>query len=305
MCLLTVFPDKVQPDTELLLNGAYLNDDGHGYAIADTDSQTLIIGKGMDKNAVVTEFAGMRARYPNGPALFHSRFATHGVKTVDNCHPFYVGGDSKTLVGHNGILPVSVQPDKTDNRSDTRIFAEDFYPTLKETAMDTEKGQKSLESWMGQNNKIAILTLNPIYKKNLYIFNESLGTWEDGIWYSNSGYCGYRYTTGTTYSSSSYTGSSYKYEQFDASQQCPTCMSLGTIDRMLRYCEWCNCCLDCEEYYEQCNCYVYSSSMHNWDITAKTDTSDNGLEVANLIRRWRKDDILQKARMFDNRSKVN
>ncbi|MGW5105951.1 hypothetical protein [Nocardia sp. NPDC004123] len=42
--------------------------------------------------------------------MFHSRFATHGFITNQNCHPFAIGGDERTVMAHNGVLPDIVQP---------------------------------------------------------------------------------------------------------------------------------------------------------------------------------------------------
>src|SRR5207249_655873 len=108
MCLLTFFPAGVLPDTAALFNGAYLNDDGHGFAIV-ADEQ-LIVRRGMHAEAMIEAFDAARHQYPHGPALFHSRLGTHGIRSAANCHPFPVGGDDRALLAHNGILPRSVQP---------------------------------------------------------------------------------------------------------------------------------------------------------------------------------------------------
>ena len=103
MCLLTFLPAAVMPDLTALTNGAWINEDGHGFAIVTTDG--LLVHRGMDAHEVIDAFANARGQHPSGPALFHSRLATHGDTTVDNCHPFPVGGDDRTVIAHNGILP--------------------------------------------------------------------------------------------------------------------------------------------------------------------------------------------------------
>ncbi|MFE3000052.1 hypothetical protein ACFXG4_34265 [Nocardia sp. NPDC059246] len=85
MCLLTFFPPGATPDLTALRNGARVNKDGHGFAVVTETS--VLVGRGMDAEEVLDEFAAVRARYPDRPALFHSRYATHGAVSIDNCHP--------------------------------------------------------------------------------------------------------------------------------------------------------------------------------------------------------------------------
>ncbi|WIV52954.1 hypothetical protein [Amycolatopsis nalaikhensis] len=119
--MLTYLPAGTQLDTTTLANGTVHNNDGHGYAIVDGDR--IITGRGMNAAAVIDEFTAPRGLHPDQPALFHSRFATHGPVTDDNIHPFPIGGDPRTLLAHNGVLPQEAHPSRQDPRSDTRIAA--------------------------------------------------------------------------------------------------------------------------------------------------------------------------------------
>jgi glutamine amidotransferase len=212
MCLLTFLPAGVQPDAEALRCGARCNNDGHGYGIVVPGQDEILIGKGMDASEVIAEFVRLRAQYPDGPALFHSRLTTHGNTTVDNCHPFVVNGDPRTVVAHNGILPRDAHPQKIgtrvkieksksgteyeitcavyDDRSDTRILADDLLMT-RWGRLDSRHARKRLTRWLGTNNKILVLTTNPDYRRTSYLFNADLGTWTGGIWYSNASFRGY------------------------------------------------------------------------------------------------------------------
>jgi hypothetical protein len=194
MCLLTYFPPTVQPDLDGLLNGSLINDDGHGYAIVVPRKDRIVVGRGMDASAVISEFAILRELYPDGPALFHSRFGTHGAESVANCHPFAVGGDHRTVIAHNGILPRNVRPKNGDSRSDTRIAAEDFIPSV--GPLRRERVRRHLERWMSAQNKMVILTVDPAFNGNAFILNEDKGIWEGDIWYSNYGYEPWSYSTG-------------------------------------------------------------------------------------------------------------
>lgn len=184
MCILTFVKPGISPNLDALRGGAVANPHGHGYAII-TDN-TITTGRGLDAEAVITEFAAVRARYPDGPALFHSRFATHGPRTVENCHPFTVGGE-RTVLAHNGILPDIVHPAPGDPRSDTRIAAEELLPRRPFGSLDSWAGRERLERWLG-TDKMVLLTVDPAYKHAAYIFNERHGHWDQGSWYSNHTY---------------------------------------------------------------------------------------------------------------------
>ena len=185
MCILTFLKPGIAPDLDALHGGALANPHGHGYAI-HTGAE-ILTGHGMDPDHVITEFAELRAKHPGGPALFHSRLATHGLRETANCHPFLVGGDPRTVLAHNGVLPDTVHPTAADPRSDTRIAAEDFLPTRPFGSLDTWQGRERFERWMAAS-KIVLLTTDPAYKHPAYIFNEQQGHWVGGIWYSNDSY---------------------------------------------------------------------------------------------------------------------
>ncbi|MBF6262471.1 hypothetical protein IU443_12990 [Nocardia farcinica] len=186
MCILTFFTPGSAPDLDALNNGALANPDGHGYAVL-TGTTTITVGHGLDGAAVLAEFAAVRERFPEGPALFHSRLATHGRHDLSNCHPFPIGGDVRTVLAHNGILPSHVHPQRGDQRSDTRIAAEDFLPREPFGPWDSWAGRAHLERWLG-TDKMVILTVDPAYQRRAYIFNEHLGIWDNGTWYSNTSY---------------------------------------------------------------------------------------------------------------------
>lgn len=251
MCLLTYFPPGVQPDTEALANGSFANNDGHGFAIvADNE---LIVEKSLDAESLIELFADMRRLFPDGPALFHSRFGTGGTTTLDNCHPFAVGGDKRTVIAHNGVLPRGVQPTGKETRSDTRIAAEDFIPAV--GPLSRRRVRLHLERWMGPNNKIVILTVDRRFRGNAFVLNEASGIWDRGVWYSNRGYED-TYTWG--YGSGYTLGKRYKATRWDRRE-----FYVGKFSG-IRYCIWCyeqeeNCvcyCTECGYEHEACLCYA-------------------------------------------------
>ena len=185
MCLLVVSSPNSTPKRKDLECASCNNPHGFGYAVIAGNK--IITGKGMSAKKIIKEFLAVRKQYPNSYAMYHARFATHGVKNDDNCHPFQVGGSDMTYLAHNGILSVDIPAN--DKRSDTRIFADDILPAMGGVkALDDVNLYSMLEGWSA-GNKIAIFTLDPVAMYDCYIINEDLGHWDnDGNWWSNDGY---------------------------------------------------------------------------------------------------------------------
>lgn len=183
MCLLSVYPPEVMPDEKMLTEAAKRNPHGFGFALV-TVRASLITGRGMDASKVIAEFLEARDQNPAGAAMFHCRWATSGTRNVDNCHPFQVGRDRKTVLAHNGIL---FKPDTSEDRSDTHIFAAEIMPTSYR-AFDRPAVRARLEKALG-SSKVALLTINRRYRHPYYIFNEKEGHWhQEGSWQSNHTY---------------------------------------------------------------------------------------------------------------------
>lgn len=254
MCLLTFFPGGTLPDVQALANGTTFNDDGHGYAIVDRERSRILTGRGMEANEMIDEFATVRDMYPDGPAMFHSRMATDGSVNLLNCHPFVVGGDPRTVLAHNGMMPL--RPKAGDPRSDTRIVAEDYIPRSY-GSLRRRRARLAFERWLTRYNKVVILTVDRRFRENAFILNQESGIWVKGIWYSNDGYLPYG---GYVPSASFYkswpsvlgpAGSSSTKEKYDECWEC----GLHT-DWSLGECPRCGVCFDCGERPEFCMCYT-------------------------------------------------
>lgn len=263
MCLLTYFPPQVQPNLLHLFQGSDINDDGHGFAIVDGDR--LIIERGMKASEVILAFSRLREAYPDGPAMFHSRFGTDGALSEDNIHPFVLGGDDQTIVAHNGVLPL--RPPASDPRSDTRLLADTMIKRF--GSPRRHKTQRRLSEWMGKHNKLVILSVNPRFRKQAIIINEDSGMWVDGIWYSNEGYLGYRkhwYQPSTVIGSKTSTLDSRwsadgEWEPTDKDQKtwweglraCDFCgCVLNSVDLHEESCSICQTCLICGDDWKDC-----------------------------------------------------
>jgi glutamine amidotransferase len=244
MCLLTFFPAGILPDTDALLNGAFINNDGYGYAIVAGDD--IQVRHGLDAEELIAQFDVDRRSNPDGPAMFHSRLATHGSTDTENCHPFRVGGDPRTVLAHTGVLPMVVQPRKKDPRSDTRILADDFLPIF--GSIRLRRNRIRLQKWMTSANKVVILTVDRRFTKQAYILNEDAGIWDGGIWYSNYGY---RIDDRLRYATRK--GWEYDYDVWE-SRNCLFC-GAGREYRD-QCCRFCGGCFDCGEELEDCQCFL-------------------------------------------------
>lgn len=272
MCLLTFMQRGVTADIEDLRRGAAYNDDGFGFAVHAGSS--VITGHGMVFDDVLDQFLHVRAKH-DGVALFHSRITTHGKTDVSNCHPFRVGGDNLTVVGHNGMLPI--QLDKNETRSDTRIFAENYLPSLGGVyALDDPTTFQTVSQW-ARGSKLVVITANQWANSDHYILNEKDGHWVDGVWWSNFSYC-YEsvksaYGYGNPYSSGwggtvvrTPKDSKSDYVKFDDEEAeywnlyevtCPVCETKEVFD--LDYedpivCETCGYCMWCQQWCGGADC---------------------------------------------------
>ena len=255
MCLLVVCSPDSTPKKKDLECASCNNPHGFGYAIITPSG--IVTGRGMSSKKIIKEFLEVRKQFPTGYAMFHARYATHGVKNEENCHPFKVGGATQTYLAHNGILDVEIHA--TDKRSDTRVFAEDILPAMGGVkALDDDNLWRMLSTW-ASGSKIAILTTDPTAKDGCYIINESAGHWDDaGMWWSN-----------TTYMPSTY---SYISDRKWWSKQdkewnkndkdtpwifCQMCQIENDEDENPYYCNSCQACYECAGIYgNTCQCWT-------------------------------------------------
>lgn len=183
MCIAIVCNAKSILTPTALKKGWDSNPHGAGFAYVDDDH--VVIKKGyMDYPSFEKAYLDYAQKFAaDSPFLVHMRVHTSGGITPKNTHPFEIKGGA--LI-HNGIMfsPTGKRAGPThDRRSDTRVFAEDLYNILQ---LDhVKKAAEGIHQAIGRGNKVAFLYDN----KETFILGEDIGTWVDGIWYSNSG-CG-------------------------------------------------------------------------------------------------------------------
>lgn len=255
MCVLVVCKPNHTPTKEELTQGACKNPHGFGFAIIADDK--IISERSMSYKKSIARFLELREQYPDGYAMWHARYATHGVKNEANCHPFKVGDSDLTYLAHNGILDVDIP--QGDKRSDTRVFAEDILPRIGGvSALDDGTIWNMVSSW-ASGSKICVLTLDPSAQYQMYLVNERLGYWDDGVWFSNSA-C--KIAKPMPY----YAGTVFKREDTEqvmiiSSDDdedlaiCGACDAIVDLFTDPYICPNCDSCVDCTESVANCLCY--------------------------------------------------
>ena len=114
-------------------------------------------------------------RAKSGVAI-HFRISTSGLLDRKNCHPHRVSRDLAFI--HNGILPLEV--DQKSPVSDSVLFS-DILRDLP-AGWHNVSNLKVLVEMDAGRNKLVFLSADG----NPFIVNEALGSWEDGVWYSNT-----------------------------------------------------------------------------------------------------------------------
>lgn len=267
MCLLVVASPNSTPRKKDLECASCNNPHGFGFAVVTPNG--IVTGRGMSSKKVIKQFLEVRKEFPDSYAMFHARYATHGVKNEDNCHPFKVPNSYDTYLAHNGILDINISAG--DRRSDTRIFAEDTLPAMGGvTALDDDHVWAMLSKW-SLGSKIVVFTLDPNAKETCYIVNESAGHWDnEGMWWSNSTY---KQSTWSTYlalpSKASATALNDSAEVYE-SEECPNCLSMPFEDSNPYYCEMCMACYDCSgTYSDTCLCWTPESDRYAYNKQGK------------------------------------
>ena len=178
MCLAIYKPADTAADWTSYENGFESND--HSWGFAAVQDGSLVVKHGVGK---FDEFRHAFEPYATCQAVIHFRWATHGSRTVANCHPFLVARDLAVI--HNGII--SIKCSVHSDRSDTWHFNELVLKPLHKRDHDffTRPEMIYTQELAHRGNKLCFLRADGTYA----IWGEEDGHWEtDGHWYSNRDY---------------------------------------------------------------------------------------------------------------------
>jgi len=138
----------------------------------------LVIKKAMDLTTAMEMFYPDHDKYKNdSPFVLHWRIGTHGIKSIDNVHPFSI--TEREAVVHNGIIKIDIPAG--DSRSDTRVFVDEILKRLPEGWQAHAAMRELVRSYIGYS-KLAFLDTD----RKVNIINSSMGTWNDERWFSNN-----------------------------------------------------------------------------------------------------------------------
>jgi hypothetical protein len=110
------------------------------------------------------------------PMLIHFRIATHGL-TPEYLHPFFVS-DSVGFV-HNGIIYGLGSHERSDTAEFADLLSTIHVPSV--ATLDNPFIEESISRFIETDNKLIFLDNTGDYR----IFNEDIGEWVEGNWYSN------------------------------------------------------------------------------------------------------------------------
>jgi hypothetical protein len=192
MCLAIYQPiGKTVPEKHLE-NG--FKNHGDGCGIAWAEGGKLHVKKGVHMK--FEDFLVWYNEVKQFPCLIHFRKSTSGKIDEANCHPF-IFNEGKLAAIHNGVLNIKCN-DK--DFSDTYHFVTLVLdPIIRKYKIPVNDGSLNyLICTSIGSDKLAVMDANG----KTYIFNEEKGSWDEGVWYSNTSY---KYAYQSSYGGSSST----------------------------------------------------------------------------------------------------
>lgn len=163
----------------------------HGFGIVVPNDGRLVTRKIL--NPTDEEIIKIINEFKEFPAKIHFRYKTQGTITEDNLHPFQILNKDDhgidLIMMHNGTL-YDFNPKGKDNRSDSRIFAEDFVrPFFErmetigyENILNDPFVKQVLDKFVSASSKVLFTDS----EDNTLIINKASGAEHDFGWSSNT-----------------------------------------------------------------------------------------------------------------------
>lgn len=184
MCMMSLqLPGSEILSDEAIYNSWSNNKDGAGFMFCK-EGQLCIEKPFFKLSAFKRAYKAAFAQYGAiSPFVCHFRWSTHGKNTDDNTHP-HVLADGMVGLAHNGILH-HFDPPAGFYCSDTAWFCNTVLAGRHQDQLMNKDFGEWLEWLIGFGNKFLLLCGDGRYS----IIGEDQGVWDDGVWYSNHGYC--------------------------------------------------------------------------------------------------------------------
>lgn len=180
MCIIALKPEGViLPDYTLK---TMWDGNPHGAGFMYSENGKLVIIKGL---MTFEDFLGAYLEAGvERKMVMHFRIRTSGTNGPEMTHPFMVVSGLGMV--HNGII---TKMETTAEKSDTAVFAEllaSEYVNPAE-AVKNRFHREMIGAYIGAYNKLVFMDSDG----NTTIVNESSGTWDGPVWYSNGGFRSY------------------------------------------------------------------------------------------------------------------
>ncbi len=172
MCLIIASETGKLIDYDVVQRG--FDDNPHGWGIMKSDGSRIRASRGMDLKSFEAAYKDLNGE----PYVIHFRWATHGTKGLDNCHPFKV--NKKLYMAHNGIMSENVVPQPRKDMSDTWHYAQKLR-RLGLHSTNLKENLSEIEKDIGSTNKLAFMTADG----RIEIANRRAGVEHNGAWLSN------------------------------------------------------------------------------------------------------------------------
>lgn len=173
MCVIIASPEGKLPTDEVMERS--MHDNPHGWGLMYFDGETLNVSKGMKYEAIKPLLKAVEGK----AYALHLRWATHGPKVEDNCHPFRVSDGLYMM--HNGVID-SVEI-SNPVRSDSFHFALKLRDMgLTKDNINQQPIYNAIADMIGYGNKLVFMDSSG----DTHIINEDMGMWDNGIWHSNT-----------------------------------------------------------------------------------------------------------------------